>query len=376
MNKDLEALRIAKDKKVSPGSNALFWKILSLILFICLVTVSAYVLTPGLIDEEIGRVTTTNSQVDPQVMAETVKKLPAREVLISSGYIVAHHKHELGSKVMGKVQWIGVEKGDRVSKGQLLVKLEDGEYRAKLEQAQASLRLAKMRLREMEAGARPEEISRAEAQLVRARVDQKNAQLKLKRAEGLIEENAIARETLDDVRTRYDMATATMNMAKKDLELLRAGPRLERIEQVKAEVAQATANVNYFQTMLEATEIRAPVAGTVLRRIAEVGEMVTTSFAGASGAKSAVIALADLDDLQVELDISQTDFNRISTEHLCRMTPEAYPEREYECKIDEIAPEADRQKASIQIKVKILNPDKYLRPEMSARVTFLGREKK
>ena len=84
--------------------------------------------------------------------------------------------------------------------------------------------------------------------------------------------------------------------------------------------------------------------------------------------------LADLDDLQVELDISQTDFNRISTQQECRMTPEAYPDRDYRCEIDEISPEANRQKASIEVKVKVLEPDEFLRPEMSARVTFLRKE--
>jgi HlyD family secretion protein len=126
--------------------------------------------------------------------------------------------------------------------------------------------------------------------------------------------------------------------------------------------------------MLDATEIRAPISGTVLRRIAEVGEMITTSFAGEMGAKSAVVALADLSDLQVELDISQADFNRISEEHGCQMSPEAFPDRIYPCELDEIAPEADRQKASIQVKVRVHQPDNYLRPEMSARVTFFEKE--
>jgi len=102
--------------------------------------------------------------------------------------------------------------------------------------------------------------------------------------------------------------------------------------------------------------------------------MITTSYAGTSGAKSAMVALADLTDLQVELDISQTDFSRISEELECLMSPEAFSDRSYACRIDEISPEADRQKASIQVKVKILNPDEYLRPEMSARVTFLRKE--
>ena len=172
------------------------------------------------------------------------------------------------------------------------------------------------------------------------------------------------------------MATASVNSAQESYDLLKAGTREEQIRQAQADVERTQAAVDYARTMLDATEIRSPITGTVLRRIAEVGEMITTSYAGTSGAKSAVVALADLNDLQVEMDISQTDFSRISPDLDCIMTPEAYPDRKYRCEIDEISPEANRQNASIQVKVKVLEPDDYLRPEMSARVTFLRREEK
>jgi HlyD family secretion protein len=298
----------------------------------------------------------------------------SREVLIASGYIVARHKHELGSKVMGRVAWIGVEKGDVVGKGQLLVKLENREYQAQLDQAQATLQAAQTRLAELEAGSRPEEIEQGEAELRRAEADLENASLERDRLERLHRDRLIPEHELDNVKSRFKMAQSAVTAAKKNYELLKLGPREERIEAARAAVSQAQASVSYAQTMLDATEIRAPVSGTVLRRIAEVGEMITTSFAGEMGAKSAVIALADLGDLQVELDISQSDFNRISSGHGCQMSPEAFPDRIYPCDLDEIAPEADRQKASIQVKVKILKPDKYLRPEMSARVTFFEKE--
>jgi len=123
--------------------------------------------------------------------------------------------------------------------------------------------------------------------------------------------------------------------------------------------------------MLDATEIRAPISGTILGRMAEIGEMITTSFAGGA----AVVAMADLEDLQVEMDISQRDFNRISQENDCEATLEAFLDRTYKCEIDEISPVANRTSASIEVKVRILEPDEFMRPEMSARVTFLKKEK-
>ncbi len=297
-----------------------------------------------------------------------------REVLIASGYVVAHHKISLGSKVMGKISWIGVEKGDRVGKDQLLVKLDDREYRAQLEQARAAFNATQARLQELEAGSRPQEIERAEAELRRLEAERDNARLEYQRLESLLTQGIISQQEVDNAQSRYRMAEAAVASSRETLRLLQLGPRAEQIAHARAEVAQAGAGVDYFQALLDATEIRAPVDGTVLARLAEVGEMVTTSFAGEMGAKSAVVSMADLNDLQVELDISQSDFNRISPEQDCEMTPEAYPDRVYRCRIDEISPEANRQKATIQVKVKVLEPDEFLRPEMSARVTFLKKE--
>jgi len=293
-----------------------------------------------------------------------------KDVLVASGYVVAHHRISLGSKVIGRVAWMGVEKGDIVEKGQLLVKLEDGEFRAQRNQAEALRMAAETRLEELERGTRPQEIQRAEAELRRAKADLKFALLEFERFKSLNNKGVLSDQELDNARARFEMADATAASSAKQLELLRLGPRKEAIERARADARAAQASLDYFQTLLDATEIRAPIDGTVLARIAEIGEMITTSFAGESGAKSAVVSLADLNDLQVELDISQTDFNRISPNHGCEMSPEAYPDRLYACRIDEIAPEANRQKATIQVKVKVLEPDEYLRPEMSATVTF------
>lgn len=375
MKDEIKALRIDKEKKPGfrgHGGGGRAWMVLCAILALALMATS-YLAFRG--DSQESAPSVAAADANTRAPLQTTQAAPAtREVLIASGYVVAHHKHELGSKVMGRVEWIGVEKGDLVKKGQLLVKLEDREYRAQLEQALASKRAAIERLRELEAGSRPEEIRRGEAELARAKADLVNAQLELDRLRGLLTAGVVSQQQVDNAQSRFDVADAAVEAAARSLELLRLGPREEQIRQARAEVERAIAAVQYAETMLDATEIRAPITGTVLRRIAEVGEMITTSFAGEGGAKSAAVALADLDDLQVELDIAQSDFNRISAEHECVMTPEAFPDRTYRCAIDEISPEANRQKASIQVKVKVLEPDEYLRPEMSARVTFLRKQ--
>jgi len=371
MKKDLDALKIDKEKKQAPVVQNRFWMVLCLILILVVILMGVYVFQLSgshRAEENVVSETITHDGPFPPTSSRT-----GREILIASGYVIAHHKHELGSKVMGKVQWIGVEKGDTVEKGQLLVRLEDREYQARLAQAKGALRMAQARLSELEAGARPEEILRGKAVLTRQRADLENASGELTRIQNLYRGGAVSKQRADDSQARFEAAEAAVEASLKDYELLKIGPRPERLEQARADVAQSAATVDYAQTMLDATEIRAPVAGTVLRRIAEVGEMITTSFAGSSGAKSSVVALADLTDLQVELDISQSDFARISRDQACEMVAEAFPDHVYRCAIAEISPEANRQKASVQVKVKVLDPDDNLRPEMSARVTFLER---
>ena len=291
-------------------------------------------------------------------------------ILMASVYIVPHHRIEVGSRIVGKISWVGVEKGDLVEKHQLLVKLDDSEFRAQHEQAVASRGTAAARLEELEAGTRPEEIERAAAEVERARADLRNAELEHRRLRALQDSGIISEQMLDDADSREDMARAAASVAEKSHRLAVLGPRQEEIDSSRAELERASATVRYWETQLALTEIRAPVSGTVLERVAEEGEMVSTSFAGGA----VVVALADLADLQVELEISQSDFHHIDERNGCEMSPIAYPDRKYACAVVEIAPEANRQRATIQVKVQVLEPDAYLRPEMDAEITFFKPE--
>jgi HlyD family secretion protein len=126
---------------------------------------------------------------------------------------------------------------------------------------------------------------------------------------------------------------------------------------------------------LDDTVIKAPVTGTILDRNVEKGEFVTNGFVGDKGAKGYIVTMADLNDLKVELDISQNDFPKLNAHQRGVITTDAYPDRKYQGIIDEISPEADRSKATVQVKVKVLNPDDYLRPDMNATVNFYNEAK-
>jgi multidrug resistance efflux pump len=291
-------------------------------------------------------------------------------VLSATGYIVAAHKIELATKVVGKVAWIGVDKSDRVHEGQELVRLEDDEYRAQVQQARGQVASLRARLAELENGSRPEEVAKAKADLDQARSDLENARVTLTRTRGLVEEGVAARQTLDDAQARYDGAVARAASLDRAFELVRIGPRREEIDSMRAQVEQAQGALDLAQTQLANTVIRAPISGTVLERNVEVGEFVTTGFVGDRGAKGYVVSLANLNDLEVELDISQNDFARLDRHQPGIVTVDAYPDRPYRGEITEISPEANRQKATVQVKVRILSPDAFLRPEMNATVRF------
>ena len=298
---------------------------------------------------------------------------PARGVALNaSGYVVPHHKIEVASKVSGKVAWIGVEKGDDVKQGQVVVRLEDDEFQARVRQAKGNLAALEARLAELEAGSRPEEIARAKSNLAEARADLAQAKLDLERAKGLFDASVIAKQEFDAAQARTDAQQARVESLDQTYQLAVQGPRREEIESVRGQVQQAIGQLEYDRTLLDATVIRAPVTGTILERNVEMGEFVTTSFVGERGAKGYAVSLADLNDLQVELDISQDDFARLRMGHPAVITTDAFRDREYQGEIVEISPEADRQKATVQVKVQIHGPDEFLRPEMNANVAFLA----
>ena len=366
---DLSKLRIDrshKDPEESPKWSQRFILggigVLVLLGIIALIVRLSSSSTP---EVQVVRATTVNSTVSGDT------------VLAAAGYIVAHHKIDVNSKVTGRVAWIGVEKGDKVRAGQVLVRLEDQEFSAQVAQARGAVLAADARLKALEHGSRPEEIQQASANLDEARANLANAKVTLERTKPLVNEGVLSRQQLDDAQAKYDAALQRVQSLEKAHALTKIGPRQEDIEAARGSLLQAQGQLAYVQSLLDATLIRAPVSGTILERTAEKGELVTAQFASAAdtgGPRGSVVALADLSDLQVELDISQNDFAKLGSKQRAVVTTDAYPDREYKGIIDEISPEGNRQKATVQVKVKILNPDDYLRPEENANVRFLGEE--
>ncbi len=363
LNQRLRSLKIDRGPGDSPGSGHRSPKLLLLALSAVIALLA------------IGYVfffSAPKSISAAEVKVENSGSSGAGTVLSVSGYVVAHHKIAVGAKVMGRVKWIGVEKGDRVQQGQILVRLEDNEFRAQVNQARANLAAAQARLDQLRAGSRPQEKLKDRAGVLQAQATLTNAEAEYERTDKLYRAGVASKSELDQTTAQRDTARALVEAARQASAITDIGPRAEEIRAGAAQVQQMRAALDYAQTQLGDTQIKAPVSGTVLQRIVETGEMVTPSAIGESGARTSVVALADLNDLQIELDISQADFARLKMDQRAEIIPEAFPNLKYSGFIAEIAPEANRAKATVQVKVKVENPDDQLRPEMNARVNFLA----
>jgi len=370
-HEELQGLRIDRSARAESGGEPPLWAKryiligIGVVAFLSLTALAYRLLSPAPVEVQVTR-------------ALVEGESSPGSVLTASGYIVAHHKINVNSKVTGRVKWIGVEKGDKVKEGQVLVRLEDDEFRAQYDQARGATENARAYLQELQNGSRPEEVQQAQHNLDEARATLANDKLTLDRTKDLTAQGVLSKQALDDATAKFEADQQRVHSLTQSFALAKLGPRAEEIARAKGALLQAEGSEAYAKSLLDATVIRAPVTGTILERTAEKGELVTAQFASgaAGGTQGQVVALADLSDLQVELDIAQDDFSKLDAHQKSVMTTDAFPDRNYDGQIAEISPEADRQKATVQIKVQILNPDSYLRPDMNATVKFLANENK
>jgi HlyD family secretion protein len=367
LNQDLQSLRIDRGKKGTAGWGRR-WGWVAILVLLVLIAVVVVVFVPD-------RIGLSGLGVKPhEVQVEAAERSAANATdvaLTASGYVIPRRRVEVSSKTSGRVEVLLVDRGDIVKVGQVLARLDDNEIQAQLKQARAARQAAAARLEESVAGSRPQEVERAKAALEEAEANLQTSQINLERVTRLQEKGVLAKQALDEARNTYDVAAAQVKVAKKNYELIQLGPRAEQIQLARAQLAETEASITWWETQLENTIIRAPVAGTVLERLIEKGEMVTTGFVSGRGAKSALVSIADLKDLEVELDINESDIPRVHVGQQCSVSPESYPDKKYPAGVREIAPEANRQKATIQVKVAIKEPDEFLRPETNAKVNFL-----
>lgn len=361
LDDQLTKLKIDKDRKRTGRSGRARKWIVALVLL-------AAVATGVLYTTRYAPVTVKTAKVDVEAIIEG----KGAAALTGSGYVVPCQKIEVSSMLIGRVTEVRIHRGDSVKAGDVLIKLEDSEYQAHVRSADAAVAALKAQLAELKAGSRPQEIDAAKAAVTASEATLKNASLELGRLQKLDREGAVAKQELDRARTAHEVARARLDADRKNAEVVGIGPRKEQIQACQARLEQAEAELKYAKTMLDYTEIRAPIDGVILEKLAEQGELVTnTNFGGTRGAKSSVVTMADLACLKIEIDLNESDVSKVHLDQRCDVQLDSRPGKSYEGVVDEISPQADRQKGTVQAKVKLVDPDASIKTEVNARVTFL-----
>jgi RND family efflux transporter MFP subunit len=266
-------------------------------------------------------VETTTAAVSRDVQASA-----GTPILTASGYVVARRKAVVSAKIQGRLSDLRVEEGSVVREGETIARLESIDYEAA--------------------------VSRARAAVLRAEADLAEYVRQLKLSEDLTAQKIVAVDQRDAAASRVKIAEAAL--------------------------AQAQADLAYAEAQLQNTFIRAPFGGVVVKKMAEIGESVAPIPPGVniSTSSGAIVALADLATLEVEADVAEANVAKVGNGQPAEVTVEAIPDKRYKAVLRQVIPTADRTKATVMVKVTILDKDKDLKPEMSAKVTFLEPEKK
>ena len=256
-------------------------------------------------------------------------------VLNATGYVVAQRKAAVASKATGRLVWLGVQEGSRVRKDDVIARLEDLDVKATREQAAANVQLAR-------------------ANLEQGQAEQKDAEVALKRSQGLLAQGFVSQAS-------HDVAVARLNKSTAQIASLRAA------------IAAAVANLRGAQVGVEQTLIRAPFDGVVLTKAANVGDIVTP-FSSALDSKGAVVTMADMTTLEVEADVSESSLSKVHIGQPVEIQLDALPDKRFRGEVSRTVPTVDRAKATVMTKIRFLDPDERILPEMSAKAAFLTKE--
>ena len=273
-----------------------------------------------------------------EVETATVSQLyPSQSftLLNASGYVVAQRKAAVASKTTGRLEWLGVEEGNRVRTGEIIARLENLDTKAARDQATANL-------------------ASVRSALEQAQAELKDAELAFNRQKELLAQGIVAQADFDTAEARYRKARGGAAAAA-------------------SAIAAAQAALRGADVAVEYTLIRAPFDAVVLTKNADVGDIITPIGAAAS-AKAAVVTIADMGSLQVEADVSESNLEKIRVGQPCEIQLDAFPEARFAGALHMIVPTADRSKATVLVKVRFLRADSRILPEMSAKVAFLQRE--
>ena len=276
---------------------------------------------------------------------------------------------DISPRIAGRIVERPVREGDRVRRGQLLVRLDAEELEADVRRAEAAARAAQARLRDLRAGARSQELDEARANLRNATATRVWTERDFKRAQALYGKDLVAMAEVDRARQAYEVAVEQQTAATERLELLRAGPRADAVAAAEADVAQARASLAMTTKRLAEMRLVSPVDGVVLHKHMEVGETVNPGVA--------ILTLVDPSDMWLRAYVPETDVGRVKIGQGAAISVDAFPGKTFAGTVTEIASQAEFTPKNVQtkkervnlvfrVKIAVQNADGTLKPGLPA----------
>lgn len=258
--------------------------------------------------------------------------------LNASGYITPRRRATIAAKITGRVTGVFFDEGTRVGEGQLLATLDDLDVKRALDSARADRDASQAAIADFE-------------------VQLRNAQIELRRAEQLQKAGVQTQEALDNAVTSVDSLKAKVVLAKQ-------------------QVAASESRIAVAQQAVDNCTIRAPFAGIVVSKDAQVGEMVSPNSAGGGFTRTGIATIVDMKSNEIEVDVNESYIAKVKEGQQVTATLDAYPERQIPSKVRTVIPTADRQKATVKVRITILNLGQYdfILPDMGVKVAFLEAE--
>jgi HlyD family secretion protein len=323
--------------------------------------------------------TITQNAGKPDIDQDTVivKSEPLKFRIKASGSVVPVQTVNLSPKVSGRLVELLVEQGDKVTKGQIIARMDDESTQAQLAEARANLNAAQVNLEKLRNGSRVEDIAAAKARVETARNRANLSRTRAERYRDLAKQGAITSDRMDELDSDLRVTGATLREAQIQLELLQNGARREDIAQAEAQAAQAQARLKNIEIQQEDTVIRSPFDGLVTQKYATVGAFVTptTSASSTSSATStSIVAVAK--GLEILAKVPEVDVGQIAVNQTVEVIADAFPDKVFQGQVRLIAPEAivEQNVTSFQVRVKLETGQNELQSGMNANLTFIGRQ--
>jgi len=322
----LNELRIDKGERDADASGAprWLWPVVGVVVVLALVGAGAWWLL-------LGRGVAVQTA---DAVASGANAGPAA-VLQATGYVTARRQATVSTQITGTLTKVLIEEGDRVKEGQVIARLEDTALRAGLNAAEANLQASLA------------QVKQAQAQLAQAEAD-------ARRQAELIASGMTTKQAAEQSRTAVANAAAMLDARRRESDA------------VRAQLGQAKVNFDY-------TIVRAPFAGVVTEKAAQVGEIVSPLSAGGGFTRTGVGTIVDMDSLEIDVDVNEAYIGQVTADMPAQAVLDAYPDWKIPAHVIAIVPTADRGKATVKVRIALDQKDGRLVPNMAARVSFLGK---